>query len=187
MTAKTEPLNITLTNVRLSFPALFKPSSLKQSDGSESKPKFAGTFLLDKKEHATTIKKLEELIQRAQIDKFGKVVKLKNVCLKDGSEKENTDGYGEAVMSIIAKSDNRPTVVDQKKNPLVEEDGKPYAGCYVNAGITIFAYKHAVGGNGVSASLRWVQFVRDGEPFGAGRVNLDEIPEVESNDDDVLN
>lgn len=197
-----QQLNITLTNVRLSFPALFKPSSITQADGTSSKPKFQATFLLDKKAHAKEIAELNKLIQRAQIDKFTKVVKLKNCCLKDGDEKEETAGYGPEVMSIIAKSDTIPVVVDQGKRKIGKKDNGqcyvevnkdtgetkdlsaeiPYAGCYVNAGITIFAYKHAVGGMGVSASLRWVQFAKDGEAFGAGRVDMDEIPEVEADD-----
>lgn len=200
-----QQLNINLMNVRLSFPALFKPSSITQADGSASKPKFQATFLLDKKAHAKEIAELNKLIQRAQIDKFTKVVKLKNCCLKDGDEKEETAGYGPEVMSIIAKSDNKPTVVTRKKEIIYsKDDGRPYVvvanagepdedrnyqhkdipfgGCYVNAGITIFAYKHAVGGMGVSASLRWVQFAKDGEAFGAGRVDMDEIPEVAADD-----
>jgi len=183
---KTEPLRIRLENVRLSYPALDKPSSIKQADGTASKPKYQATFLLDKKQHAAVIKKLQDLIARAQIEKFGKVVPLKNVCLRDGEEKEDTEGYGPDVMSIIAKSDSRVPVVDGQKNPVTPDDGKwPYAGCYVNASIEIFAYRHDVGGRGVSASLRAVQFAKDGESFGAGRVDVDkEFDEVSDNVDD---
>lgn len=173
--AKPEPLRIRLDNVRLSYPALDKPSSIKQADGTMSKPKFQLTVLLDKKAHKADIDKLNKLIERAQIDKFGKLVKLKNVCLKDGEEKEDTDGYGPDVMSLIAKNDNRPAVVDGAKNTVAPGDAKwPYAGCYVNVSVEIFAYKHQVGGYGVSASLRAVQFAKDGEPFGAGKVDVDE-------------
>lgn len=178
---KPEPLRIRLENVRLSFPALDKATSIvtKNADGSvsTSKPKFAATFLLNKKEHATTIKKIEAMIERAQIDKFGKILPpklLKNVCLRDGEEKE-FDGYGPEVMSLNAKNDNRPAVVDGQKNPVTKDDAKwPYAGCYVNATVEIYGYSHPQGGKGVSAQLRAVQFVKDGEAFGAGRVDADE-------------
>jgi len=68
--------------------------------------------------------------------------------------------------------------------PLVKEDGKPYAGCYVNANIELYAYSHPKGGKGVSASLRAVQFLKDGESFGAGPVNAeDEFEAVEESVD----
>jgi len=181
---KTEPLRIRLENVRLSYPALDKPSSIKQPDGTLSKPKYQATFLLDKKQHAATIKKLQDLITRAQIEKFGKVVQLKNVCLRDGEEKEDTEGYGPDVMSIIAKSDTRVPVIDGNKLPVTPDDAKwPYAGCYVNGLLEVYAYKHELGGRGVSASLRAVQFAKDGESFGAGRVDVDK--EFDSVSDDV--
>lgn len=177
---KTEPLRIRLENVRLSWPHLDAPSSIKQADGSASKPKFQATFILDKKEHKATIEKLKKLIDRAQIEKFGRVVKLKNCCLQEGADKVDKngdffDGYSEDVMSIIAKSDNRPAVVDGQKNTVQKGDAKwPEGGDYVNASIDIFAYKHAVGGMGVSASLRAVQYNREGVKFSGSNVDLDE-------------
>lgn len=180
---KTAALRIKLENVRLSYPALFTAKGVKQQDGTFSKPKFSANFLLDKKAHAPLIKKVEDMIQRAMLDKFGKKVTLKNVCLKDGNDQDGKDGYGDDVMYITAKSDTRPAVVDQKVNPLAEEDGKIYAGCYVNATVEIFGYKHQLGGNGVSAQLRAVQFVKDGPSFGAGPVDASE--EFEPVSDDV--
>lgn len=178
-------LRIKLENVRLSYPNLFTAKGVKQPDGTTSKPKFTANFLLDKKTHAATIAKLEKMIERAMLDKFGKKVNLKNVCLHDGNEQEEKDGYGDEVMYLVAKSDTRPAVVDQKVNPVTEEDGKIYAGCYVNATVEIFGYKHQLGGNGVSAQLRAVQFVRDGESFGAGRVDAsEEFDEVKDEDVD---
>jgi len=111
-------------------------------------------------------------------------VPLKNVCLHDGNEKEQKEGYGDEVMYLVAKSDTRPAVVDQNVNPLVEQDGKIYGGCYVNATVEIFAYNHPTGGKGVSAQLRAVQFVRDGESFGAGPVNAEDEFEPVSSDVD---
>lgn len=171
---KTETKVIKLNDVRLSYPSLFVATAMKNADGTLGKANFQATFLLDKKKHAGVIKQLEAEIPRVALDKFGKKVPLKHVCLHDGSEKEDKEGYSDDVMFVIAKSETRPPVVDQKRNPLVKDDGKPYAGCYVNATISLFAYSHPVGGKGVSASLRAVQFLRDGESFGAGPVNAEE-------------
>jgi len=47
----------------------------------------------------------------------------------------------------------------------MEENGKPYAGCYVNMSIRLWAQDNQFGKR-VNAQLRAVQFVKDGEAFG---------------------
>ncbi len=181
MNEKTEnKLQIRLDNVRLSYPNLFQAKAMEGS-----KPKFSATLLLNKKTHAKEIAQLEKMIERAALEKFGKKVVLKNVPLHDGNEKEDKEGYGDEVMYLVAKSDSRPAVVDQKKQPLTDQDGKIYGGCYVNAFVEVFAYKHPTGGNGVSCGLKAVQFFRDGESFGAGPVDTDAV--FEEVGDDVSN
>lgn len=175
----TKNLSIRIDNVRLSYPQLFQAKAMEGS-----KPKFSATLLLNKKTHAKEIAQLEKMIERAALDKFGKKVTLKHTPLHDGNEKEDKEGYGDEVMYLVAKSDTRPAVVDQKKAPLTEADGKIYGGCYVNAFVEIFAYKHPTGGSGVSAGLKAIQFFRDGDSFGAGPVDTDKVfDEVEAGDD----
>src|SRR5689334_6698806 len=96
-------LIIRLENVRLSFPNLFKARAPKGSD----KAKFSADFIMDKKKHKDLITKVEKLCERAMIDKFGKKVGIKHMCLKDGSDpsKEDIEGYGDEVMYLTAKSD----------------------------------------------------------------------------------
>lgn len=166
----TQPDNqvIKLQNVRLSYPHLFTAKAMQNPDGTMGKPKFSATFLLNKKEHAALIAQMEKAIERTALEKFGKKITLKHKCLRDGNEKDDTAGYGDEVMFIPSTSETRPPVVDGKLVPLAEEDGRIYAGCYVNATIRLFAYAHPVGGKGVSAQLRAVQFVKDGESLGGG-------------------
>lgn len=181
-TTPTKNQSIRLDNVRLSYPQLFQAKAMEGS-----KPKFSAVFLLNKKTHAKEIAQIEKMTERAMLDKFGKKVALKNVPLKDGNDKAEKEGYGDEVMYLTAKSDTRPAVVDQKKAPLTEADGKIYGGCYVNAFIEIFAYKHPTGGSGVSAGLKAVQFFRDGESFGAGPVDTDKVFDEVDGGDDVSN
>lgn len=184
-TEKTETTKIKLENVRLSYPSLFTPTAMKNADGTSGKSQFQATFILDKKKHAALIKQIEAEIQRVALDKFGKKVTLKHTALRDGADKEDKEGYGDEVMFITAKSESRPPVVDQKKNPLVKEDGKPYGGCFVNGIITLFAYSHPTGGKGVSAGLGAVQFAKDGDAFGFTKVDPDK--EFDEVGDDVSN
>lgn len=161
---------IRLTNVRLSYPQLFvaKPPE----EGKE--PVFSASFLLDKKQHASLITQIEKMTERVALDAFKKKVKLNRVPLRDGNEKSDKEGYGDEVMFIGARNAKRPVVVDRDLTPLAATDPKPYAGCYVNATVRLFAFDHKTGGKGVSASLRAVQFVKDGESFGAGPVDAEQ-------------
>lgn len=175
----TDPNIIKLTNVRLSYPNLFVARAMEE--GKE--PKFSAAFLLNKKEHAGIIKQIEKLTERVALDEFKKKVTLKRVPLRDGNERDGVEGYGDEVMFLNATEKRRPVVVDRDLTPLTKDDPRPYAGCYCNATIRLFAYEHKTGGRGVSAALRAVQFVRDGESFGAGPVSAEE--EFEPVTDDV--
>src|SRR5690349_8608151 len=98
-----DPNVIKLTNVRLSYPQLFVAKA--QNEGQ--KAKFSASFLLDKKEHAAAIKQIEKTIERVALDEFKKKVTLKNVCLRDGNEKQETDGYGDDVMFVNSSNEKR--------------------------------------------------------------------------------
>ena len=160
---------IKLPSVRLSFPHLFKPHAV--AEGQE--PKFGATFILDNQIHGRLLDQIEALIERVSLDFFKKKVRLTKTCLRDGNDYPDKDGYGDGVMFIPANVATRPVVVNRDKTPIMEEDGIIYAGCYVNASIRLYAWEHKVGGRGVSAGLRAVQFVKDGESFGAGKVDAD--------------
>jgi hypothetical protein len=169
---------VMLRNVRLSFPALWKAEAFKPGDD----PKFKATFLIPKDD--PQIKVIEAAILRVlkekKQDKAAAILKgirgnSNKFCFQDGDTK-SYDGYADH-MALSAKSSTRPTILDGNKSPLAEEDGKPYAGCYVNASVDVFYYNSQ--GDGISASLRGVQFVRDGDSFSAGRpADSDEFEEV---------
>lgn len=168
---QSDPNKLKLTNVRLSYPHLFVPAKALEA-GKE--PKFQATFLLDKVKHADVIKKLEALTDRVALDLFKRKVPLKHKPLHDGNECEDKEGYDDSIMFVRSSSDRRPVVVDGDLTPLTKDDPKPYAGCYVNASIRLFAYEHPTGGRGVSVGLLAVQFLRDGESFGAGPVKAED-------------
>lgn len=170
---------IMLTNVRLSFPDLFVARAFNAS----TEPKFKATFLIDKND--SQIKVIEAAIREAAVAKFGAakadaiIKQIRNnpnkFCFQDGDTKDY-DGYA-GMMAISASNKTRPTVIDRDKTPLDSSDGKPYAGCYVNASVEFFGYDNS--GNGISASLRGVQFVSDGDAFsGGGAAAVDEFADV---------
>ena len=70
---------------------------------------------------------------------------------------------------------------------LTEEGGKPYGGCYVNVKVDIKAMKAKEKiPNQIYATLLTVQFVSDGEAFGAApgtAEGFDDVEGAESSDD----
>lgn len=153
---------------RLSFPDLFTPRAFKEGD----EPKYKATILVPKgSAHA---KEIDDAIVSVAKEKWPKSYEktlngirgnANKFCFQDGDNKDY-DGY-EGMMAFSANNKARPTVVDRDRTPLTQNDGKPYAGCYVVAIVEIFAYE--TGGNGISANLTGVQFDRDGDAFSAGR------------------
>jgi hypothetical protein len=173
-----ENTQIKLENVRLSFPDIWKAKAVQE--GGE--PKFGAHFLLDKKEHEAQIKALKVAIWTAAKEKFGEKAKelitkgKLHVCLHEGSEKDY-DGYDEDNMYVSASSSKRPLIVDRDRQPLAEDDRRPYAGCYVNGIIRIWVQDNQFGKR-VNAELMGLQFVKDGEAFGAAPISEDAFEDL---------
>lgn len=174
-----------LTNVRLSYPFLFKPQESKNDDGTTTL-KYGATLILDKKEHKAQIAKIRAAIKDKIDEHFNGNEKIvKGVCLRDGAERVNDDGtykdgFGEEVMFVSASNKNRPQVINRNRSPLTAEDGVIYAGCYVNAVISLW-HQQNKHGRRVNANILAIQFVKDGDPFGEAHVNVEE--EFEDLDD----
>ena len=161
--------NIKLPNVRLSFPNLFSTSVF----GSEDTGKYDGTFLLDKKTHKAQIAEIQAGITALTKEKFkGKALADDKVCLKDGDETEREEQQG--MMVIKASSKKRPLVVDRDQTPLVEDDNKIYAGCRVNAIVSLWAQDNQYGKR-INASLEGVQWAAHDEPFGPPGIGISEF------------
>ena len=185
---KTDPAKIRLKNVRLSFPALWSPKPPKE--GSGGKPSYQSNFLVLKKDK-TNIALIEDAIDAAieayetknpKSKRFPDLEDLdKNKCAyRDGENRRGEplyEGY-EGCMVVAARNTKRPGVVDADKSPLTEDDGKPYAGCYVNAIVRFWCQD--TDGGALRCSLEAVQFLKDGEGFGAAPVDTDEEFDDES-------
>lgn len=183
---------VRLRNVRLSFPALFEPRSFEEG-GSAS---FQSTFIMAKQgDPEQNAQYMSKAI--AHVIKTG----LKNkhpgrdkVCLRDGQEKgeRGIDGYDDTIYYTSSNSRKQPTVVDRDLTQLSAKDNKPYAGCYVNATVRLWAQDNKYGKR-VNAQLRAVQFYADGDPFGESSANAeDEFESADGmmseggNDEDML-
>ena len=182
-------MDMTITNARLSFPHLFEPAA--ESNQPNAKVVYSASFLLKKDD--PTINKIREAIFKTAEEKWGEkangiLMKLyanNLVCLRDGDLKDY-DGY-EGCMFVASKNKNRPLLIDRDRSILGQSDGKPYAGCYVNAKVSFWAQDNQYGKR-INCSLLGVQFVKDGDSFTGARVAVtDDFEDLGVNADDEVN
>ncbi|MDE2097499.1 MAG: DUF2815 family protein [Patescibacteria group bacterium] len=163
-------MKIMLKNVRLAFPALWRPAKIKGS--GDGPPKYNCCGLLPR--NHPQLAELKGAMKSAAVEKWGAkadaiykaCVAAQKICLRDGDSKPDYDGF-EGNFFVSASCATRPSVFDRDKTELNESDGKPYAGCYVNLSLEIWAQDNEWGKR-INAQLRGVQFVRDGDAFTAG-------------------
>lgn len=167
-------MKIQLSNVRLAFAQIFEAVKF-QGQGDAA---FSATFILDPKANADTIKAINAGVEAVANEKWAgkakailnELKKKGNVCYKPEPKANEAgevyDGF-EDMHHISTRGKVRPTVIDRQKQPLTAADGKPYSGCYVNASIELWAQDNQFGKR-INATLRGVQFVRDGDAFGGG-------------------
>lgn len=170
---------IKLSNVRLAFPALFEA----QTVNGEGEPAFSAAFLIEKDD--AQIAGIKAAIKEAATDKWGakaddhlaKMIAGDKTALHNGDLKSEYAGF-EGMFYISARNKTRPLVVDIDKSILNQADGKPYAGCYVNASVDLWVQDNKYGKR-INASLRGVQFLRDGDAFsGGGAAKADEFDDL---------
>jgi hypothetical protein len=185
-------MTIKLNNVRLSYEHIFTPSAFDDSQEA----KYSATLIIPK-EHAE-LPKLKKAFLDAGAEKFptlfsGASAWPKGVtCALKDADKDTTQS-GEILSEknpeyknsyiLQANSTRRPGVYDRDKTPLVEADGKPYSGCYINVLLGIAGYEFGKVKKGVKAYLNGVQFVADGERFGSDAVDAFDALDGDTNDD----
>tara|TARA_R110000868_G_scaffold185745_2_gene427768 strand:+ start:299 stop:835 length:537 start_codon:yes stop_codon:yes gene_type:complete len=172
-------MKIKLNAVRLSFPQLFEAKTVN----GEGKPAFSAAFLISPKD--PQIAMINTAITTVAAEKWGakadailKTIRAADkTCLHSGDLKSNYDGF-EGMMYISARNPLKPSVVDTNRSPLVAEDGRPYAGCYVNAVLELWTQDNNYGKR-VNATLMGVQFYQDGESFvGGGVADADDFDDL---------
>jgi hypothetical protein len=177
-------MKVMLKDVRLAFPAIFSAESVMDSD-----PKFSAVFLfaVGSENHKLMDDTLEKVAEAKWGAKGADILRglqtQRKLCLHEGAEKPDYEGFG-GLMYVSSRSEVRPTVVDRDKTPLTQADGKPYAGCYVDGSIEVWAQDNQFGKR-INASLRGVRFLREGDAFGgvSKPADLDEFDDLSTEED----
>lgn len=186
---------IKIENVRFSFPHIGTPQENEDDNGKKSL-KYGNVAMLPKKTHVAAKNLVKSVIQKLMTDNDAKVANDK-WFLADGDQKEQEEYSGYYV--INASESKRPSARKRNGEQMTpqEADDAFYGGCWGNVFIRPW-YFNGKAKNGkaypkrICAGLVAVQFVRDDEPFGEGRINddgvFDEVDEDDWNeggDDDL--
>ena len=185
-----ERKNLILKNVRLSFAQyLFNRGAFDMATTPEDKWTYSCSFLISK-EDKKQVQMVWDAIEEMKLSAWDNKVPSKfECCFKDGDIKyeDDPEKYPEFRYTMVfgtAKNRNRVPVVNRDgKTPITEDDGIVYSGCYVNGHVGLWLqntpqYKR------INASLRGIQFVSEGEPFGSAPISLDEFEELDDPDND---
>jgi hypothetical protein len=136
--------------------------------------KYALTLVWDK---SVDLSKFKAAASAAARKKWGdKVPPMLKSPFRDGdayfaADPANRDPLFKGKVFIVARSKDKPAVVDRTKQPIVNEMDF-YSGCQCKAALSAFAYENS-GNNGVSFALGPIQKVADGQRL-AGQRDPDE-------------
>lgn len=181
---------IMLRNVRLSYEHIFTPSAFDDSQTA----KYSATFIIpkDHPDVGNVKRAMFEAGQEKYASAFGSNGWPKGFTCSLKDADVETNSLGEVLSEknpayrgcyiLEANSTRRPLVVDRRKAAITEDDGIIYSGCYVNASLAAASYEYGKVKKGVKCYLNGVQFVKDGERFGADA--SDDFDALDEGDED---
>lgn len=167
---------------RVSYPHVFKPQLNDLNGQLEYSvvalfPKGADLTALKAAAHAAVVKKWGA-------DKGKWPQNLKSPFRDQNERAKDVDGkqvlpagYEAGAVFLTLKSKQKPGVVDQQVNDIVDET-EFYAGCYAKASVNAYAYDQK-GNRGVAFGLGNLQKVKDGESLGGRTRPEDDFSAVE--------
>lgn len=166
--------NILTPEFRASFVYAFRPQASLE-EGKE--PKYSVTMLFKKGADLTALKKVAH---QAAVEKWGdKIPPNLYSPFRDQGEKDY-DGYEAGAIFLTATSKQKPGVVDQNVQDIINE-ADFYSGCWARATVRAFAYGGA--GTkfkaGVGFGLQNIQKLRDDKPLGGRTRATDDFAPVE--------
>lgn len=155
-------IKVVTGKVRFSYAHVFTPQASEEG----KQPKYSVSLIIPKSD-TDTINKINKAIEQAKSENAavwgGTVPKGLKGGLRDGDEEKDDPAYAGCYF-INANSTQKPGVVDQDLNPILDQ-AEFYSGCYGRASISFFAY-NSNGSKGIGCGLNNVQKLEDGEKLG---------------------
>lgn len=171
---------------RISFPAFGKKKVDKDETSGKTRESWQGVLMLPKETHKeahTEFKKLIDNIKATTINtktnKPGVFVEPGNMCLKDGDEKEDETMHGHWLINF-SDTIRQPTIRARTGEVIMDVevvDKTFYGGCWGSVLLRPWYFNGKAKNDSkdypkrISCGFVGAQFVKDDEPFGAGRVD----------------
>lgn len=175
-----------IPNAKLGYPKIWEAKAV--NNDPNARPRYGCQIYLPKSDESTKAKIDKEIARLVKVHFKGVKPKSKDLFIKDGDSEDNRDEYAKGhwiISANRAESQGRPQIVDRTRKAIdSSERERVYAGCVCNFLISVFIPKRG-NQNQIASCLEIVQFVKDGEPFGAARVAAESVmPELPEDDED---
>lgn len=191
---------IRIDNVRLSYPHLAEPWAKTEADT----PRYSCTGILPKDTHAEArkliLRRIKSLLKSEGKDGRPLSLPADKLFLRDGDanvtasddDEEDADTtetarpeYANAWTVAAAERKSKPSLRNKRGRVCSKtEEDEFYAGCFVNLWIRPW-FQNNKFGKRMNANLVMVQFRKDGDPLGGGRISESDLDsQVDSMDDD---
>lgn len=174
--------NVMTPHFKASYPNLLKP---KRND-LNGKDEYSVTALFAKGTDLSALKKAAQdaIVAKWGADKTKWPQNLKSPFRDQAEKAKFVDGkrilpagHEEGAIFLTLKSSNKPGVVDEKVQDIIDEHTL-YAGCTCRATVRPYAYDNK-GNRGVAFGLQNIQKVADGDPLSGRAVAAEEFAPVD--------
>lgn len=165
---------IMVYGVRLSYPHFGSPYK-STDDNGQSKEKYSVKGMMPKTTHKPAMRLMKKHMEKMMQDNKTSDLASDRKYLRNGDDLGNPEMKGHFVFS--ASESDRPHIRDRQGKKVEPEkaDKMFYGGCWGNVLVRPWWQSHPKYGKRVNSGLTAVQFVRDDEPFGEGRISDEDV------------
>ena len=171
--------------VRLCF-VNFKKAKVSEDDDGNERESYGCTVLIPKGADLTPYRLACQQFGKKELgDRYNKL-KRKEPLRKQDEKSGDYDGFEDGAWFLNVTSKYKPRVTGRAKEE-IELDAF-YSGCYARLTLRPYHYgmsdkKKTKGNSGIGLGLAGAQFIRDGEPLGAGGVDPNDVFDAEEGED----
>lgn len=165
---------ILVNDVRLSYPHVATPYE-STDDNGQKKSRYSLKGMMPKTTHKPAMRLMKKHMEAMMTKNQTADLASDRKYLRNGDDLGKPEMKGMFVFS--ASEDTRPHLRDEAAQKLGVDDAKQkfYGGCWGNVLIRPWWQNHQKYGKRVNAGLSAVQFARDDEPFGEGRIGEEDV------------
>lgn len=169
---------ILVNGIRASYPHFGKAYEAVNDDGKKS-DKWSLKGMMPKATHKPAMRLMKKHMEQMMQDNKVSDLASDRKYLRNGDDLGKEEMKGHFVFSASETSPPKLRDAMARKVPNdATADAMFYGGCWVNALIRPWWQNHPKYGKRVNSGLSAVQFVRDDEPFGEGRIGDEEVDET---------